>query len=373
MAADSIRWRKIFNRWLPFVIFALFIGAAAPCKGMAFFMKTELSDKESRQLDDITAFNESIRDGGWSLKKKIIKEKELDHLNLRDSKWYDVSVQLSSIKEASFKNCTFEKVSFDQTDMSRTRFEGCTFIACTFSSTKMMDGFYISCSFDKCRFESCELSGTNLDSTTFQALEATEVEWRHAKFESARFTNCDLKEVDITNGELLNTTFESCKIRQSGFSTNLIKDCKFEIQGEAVSFAESKVTKLTITSPGVINDLNLSGMAGSQIVVKNLQWSEMFSISMAQVEQFRLENAKLRYASITGTRFEDSIFTNVQFDYARFDRSRYTRTRFEKVEFSGEIIFDDAEFDNTEFSSIQKGKDLTVTFKNTVCESKPPF
>ena len=365
--------RCFLNNWFPLVILFFLIGATLPCEGMAFFMKTGLSDKESRQLDDINTFNQSIQDVGWSLKRKIIRKKNLDHLKLKDSKWYDVTVALSSFKEAVFKNCTFEKVSFDQSSLGHAAFEGCQFIACSFRNSNLMDASYSSSVFKECSFEASDLSGTSLIDTSFHNLKATEVEWRHARLEKVRFVNCDLNEVDITDGQLANILFESCRLLRSGFSNNRIDDATFDIQGDFVSFAESKATNMTITSPAAINDLNLSGITGSQIIVKNLLWSEMFSISLGQVDHFRMENAKLRYASITGTTFANAIFKNIQFAYARFDRSRYAQTRFENVEFSGEIIFDDAEFENTEFSAIQRGHDLTVSFKNTVFENKPPF
>lgn len=372
----SVKGRLIPTRiraWLCFALFILSMGAAQPCKGMGFFMKTELSDHDSKQLENMADFNQSIRTKGWSLSGKIIKQKQLDHLQLSNSKWHDVDVVSSSLTEATFKNCTFEQVTFKQSDLSQSTFENCVFIECKFVDTKVMEAVFKKSEFRKCEIELSNFNSTTLSETSFKGLKTDQVEWRYAKFKDVRFHQCDLKETGFTDGELENTHFEACSLYRSGFSASRLNACTFNLQGDFVNFVETHSTNITITGQAAINDLNLSKMKGSHIIVQNMDWSEMFSMSLAQVDHFRLENAKLRYASSMGTTFTDTVFKNVRFDYAQFEQNIFNQTSFENITFSGEIIFDDSKFKDTQFTHIQKSESPSISFKNTIYDKKMPF
>ncbi len=349
------------------------VAAAVACGGKAFVLKPGLSDSESQRLEDMSAFNRSVLKDGWNLDRRTLDRKKLDRIELRGSRWRDVDVVSSTLIGASFKSCIFESVELRKTDLEKAKFESCIFKGCVFNDVSAAHAEFISCEFERCTVESSDFDSSRFSGTVFRSMKARQVEWRYAHLRGIVFHQSEFREVAFSDGEIRGARFDDCLMWRTGFSSGSLEECVFDIRGDFVNFVESRCSDITITSRASINDLNLTYIKGSRIVVQNLGWSEMFSMSFAMVDRFQLKNSRLRYASFLAATYDNSLFEDVRFEFAQFDKCRFQRTRFKNITLNGEILFDGARFEDTDFINIHKGDNVTISFKNTVYRNKSPF
>ena len=341
-------------------------------KGVCF-MKSRLNKDEERLLQHIEEFNKSIRKKGWNLTRKIIDRKDASGIHVVGSVWKDVEVKDSKFRSSRFEDTTFVDVKFNGADFSNSLFTRCSFQNCQVINSTFSKSAFSVCSFAKGRFADSNFNEVISEDCVWNDMELFELEWRYGSLTNVGFNKGKYEEVAFSNSKLYNVNFSDSKLIRSGFSGAEISRCHFKIEGNVVNFTDAKCDHLIITGNPTINDLNIAGIRGDDIVVENLDSSEMLDMSFSKVDKFYLKNSTLSYTSCISATFSNAIFENVVFNFALFEKSRFEDVKFKKVTFSGEVIFDGASFHKTSFTEIKKSSDYQGSYKNTVFEEKEPF
>lgn len=365
-----VKNRFIFQIIISLVFVSLII--QQPTKGICF-MKRALDKDEEKLLQNIDEFNKSIKDKGWNLNNRIVKQKDISGIHLVNSVWKNVDVIGSKCVSSRFEGCTFKRVEFSEANISKSVFRNCKFLNCEVVRSKFNMAKFVNCRFSESKFKYSDFNESIWENSGLDDIKAMKVDWRYARLRNTTFNKGEYEEVAFSDSHLNNVIFSHSKLIRSGFSGSEIEQCNFEIEGNVVNFVDVKCNHLRITGSPTIHDLKLAGLKGDSILIEKLKSSEFFAMSFAEVNNFHLKNSELSFTSCVSASFSNTIFQNISFNFAQFDNSRFKNVSFDKVTFSGELIFDGATFENTKFVEIKKSNNYEGSYENTVFEGKEPF
>jgi uncharacterized protein YjbI with pentapeptide repeats len=341
--------------------------------GVPSCMKPPLDESQEKLLQDIKQFNKTIGENGWNLNGKSIEKKDIGGVHLANSLWEDVDVNAVSAVSSRFEGSNFTRVKFTNIDMSKSIFVGCTFNDCKFIGSKFRETTFSQCTFIQSQFEKTDMNKSLCQNLTLSEINAKDIEWQNARLINVSFNKCECEEVSYTHSDMGNVSFSESKLVNIDFSDSELKQCNFNIEGNLISFLDSKFEHLTITGNPKINDLKLAGIKGAGLIIENLNESEFLTMSFAEVSGLRLANSSLSLTSCISATFYDTVFRNTSFNFAQFDGSRFTGVYFDNVAFDDEIIFDDTTIEGITFTNIRKLSNYKGSFKNTKYEGKEPF
>lgn len=128
-----------------------------------------------------------------------------------------------------FIGCEFIRCRFDEVDCTQVTFEDCLFRDTGFYSVLLNGTSLIEAEFDGCKFVSINFSLVNqmilsfgfqsskLIACTFDSMNIIKTKFSDCSFDDTIFQECQLRQSNFENGEFSNTHFRHCNLEKARF------------------------------------------------------------------------------------------------------------------------------------------------------------
>ena len=349
-------------------------------------MKSELSDQEKRQLQDIEKFNATTGRQGWHVKNKKIEEQKLSRIELTGSSMVDVDLLRVPGREAVIVNSRFEKVKFVDCDFSNSSFTNVEFTDCDLTGSNFMKSRFAECTFKKCRAERLKMEDVTFKKCVFdrftdrsgiytraEFLECrlTHADWLksslyYTHFDSCVFTSGVLDRVQFSNARLTNTKYSDLTINACSFQKAELDRVSFEkCNSDGITFGKAKIDNLSFVACDGFNSLTITACECRQIKIIDCAGFSEAQFYLSKFTGLYIKDSRLSYLDCDESEYAPPFeISNCIISGATFLMAKVKGLTIENSSFDDYLVLTDATFENLVLKNVEFDDKIDIDAKN---------
>lgn len=349
-------------------------------------MKSELSDQEKQQLQDIEKFNSTTGRQGWHVKNKRIEEQKLSRVELTGSSMVDVDLLRVPGREAVIVNSKFEKVKFVDCDFPNSSFTNVEFTDCDLTGSDFMKSRFSKCTFNKCRAERLKMEDVTFKECTFdrftdrsgiytraEFLECrlTHADWLksslyYAHLDSSVFTSGVLDKVQFSNARLTNVKFSDLTIDACSFQEAVTDRASFEkCNSDGITFGKAKIDNLSFIACDGFNSLTVTACECRQIEIIDCPGFSEAQFYLSKFAGLFIKNSRLAYLDCDESEYDPPFeISNSIISGATFLMAKVKGLTIENSSFDDYLVLTGATFENLALKNVKLDDKIDIDAKN---------
>jgi len=345
-------------------------------------MKSELTDQEKKELQDIDKFNATTGRQGWHVKDKLFKEQDIARIELINSSLDNVDFQSVKGQESTVSNSKLYQVRFLSGDFSRSRFNNVEFSECEFDGVNFKDAQFVNSTFKSCRADRVKMENVVFHSCVFedfsdksgiytgaQFLKAkvSKPNWHnssfyHVRFEESEFVGGVIEMSIFGNASIADLKLTDVAVNSCSFSESKIEGLVFNgCRSKGITFGKSEITNLTFIGCDGLDGLNLMNSSCRRLSIEKCKGVSEPKFYLSEISEWSIKESHLSYLYCVESRFLSSgLISNCSIAGANFSKARMEHVTVENSLFADYLVLSGGTFQNLVLKDVSYDKKVEI-------------